>query len=135
MPTEPRVLADFEGTWNLTRQITHDTGARATFDGRAIWTPDAQGMQYRESGQLKMPGSPAMQAERRYLWRDPLEVYFADGRFFHQIPAMGGTAQHWCDPDTYLVQYDFEAWPAFSTVWQVTGPKKAYEMISHYRQC
>lgn len=130
-----RRLGDFEGAWHLERQIRHGAGAQARFRGRAVWTPVADGLSYRETGVLQMPGQAPMQAERRYLWRDGLAVYFDDGRFFHQVPAEGGTARHWCDPDSYVVQYDFSDWPAFSTVWEVSGPKKAYVMTSRYQRC
>ncbi|MEP2426114.1 MAG: DUF6314 family protein, partial [Tateyamaria sp.] len=122
------------GVWALHRTIRHGDGTRATFTGEAIWTPDPQGMIYREHGHLQMPASPPMQAERRYIWRAGVDVFFEDGRFFHHVPDGGGTAEHWCDPDTYNVTYDFAAWPSFSTVWQVTGPKKSYEMTSEYKR-
>ncbi|MDW3182138.1 DUF6314 family protein [Roseobacter sp.] len=127
-----RVLADFEGQWDLHRQIEHEGGQTAQFVGQAVWTPAAQGMVYRETGQLEMAGGPTMQAERVYLWGADLDVCFEDGRFFHRVPVDGGTARHWCDPDSYIVQYDFTRWPAFSTVWEVTGPRKAYRMVSQY---
>ncbi|MCV3271179.1 DUF6314 family protein [Roseobacter sinensis] len=129
-----RRLADFEGAWELTREIRHDAGAQAVFAGEAIWIPDEAGLLYRETGTLTVPGGAPMQAERRYLWRAGLRVYFEDGRFFHQVPATGGTAEHWCDPDAYTVCYDFSDWPAFSTVWRVEGPRKRYEMSSRYRR-
>lgn len=129
-----RVLADFEGVWVLNRVILQGSGGRATFEGQAVWTRAAEGLIYRETGALRMPGSPEMRAERCYCWRDGLAVFFEDGRFFHHVPATGGRARHWCDPDSYVVDYDFAGWPEFSTIWQVTGPKKRYEMTSHYRR-
>ena len=73
-----------------------------------------------------------MQAERRYLWREDLTVWFEDGRFFHQVPAEGGETGHWCDPDQYDVTYHFNDWPDFQVVWRVKGPAKDYRMVSHY---
>ena len=32
----------------------------------------------------------------------------------------------------YRVRYDFSDWPDWRTIWHVTGPRKAYEMVSHY---
>lgn len=130
-----RTLQDFVGRWRLTRQIRHAGGAQAEFSGHAVWQPDPQGLVYREAGLLQMHGSQPMQAERRYLWREGLCVYFDDGRFFHQVPERGGGTEHWCDPDAYAVNYDFSDWPAFSTVWQVRGPRKDYEMCSQYERC
>ena len=80
-----------------------------------------------------------MQAERRYLWREAgarVEVFFEDGRPFHSFdpdeprPA----ADHWCDPDSYSVHYDFSTWPAWTSEWQVSGPRKDYTMHSAYRR-
>ncbi|WP_299739306.1 DUF6314 family protein [uncultured Roseobacter sp.] len=134
MPTEvrARVLADFEGTWDLTRQIAHADGTEAHFEGQAVWAPDGQGLRYTETGRLQMAQGVVMQAERRYQWGPDLDVYFEDGRFFHRVPERGGVAEHWCDPDTYKVTYDFTHWPTFTAVWRVAGPKKSYTLHSQY---
>lgn len=129
-----RVLADFEGDWRLLREIVQADGGRASFAGVAVWRPDAQGLCYEERGLLQIPGQPAMQAERRYLWREDLSVWFDDGRFFHKVPPEGGATGHWCDPDQYDVSYDFSEWPRFSQRWRVRGPRKDYEMLSQYRR-
>ncbi|MEM9637919.1 MAG: DUF6314 family protein [Pseudomonadota bacterium] len=131
----PRILADFEGSWRLERHIAHADGTEARFDGVAVWSADSRGLAYHESGSLRITDAPAMQAERRYLWTADLDVYFEDGRFFHRVPDAGGEADHWCDPDRYVVRYDFSSWPAFTAVWQVSGPKKCYRLRSHYRRC
>lgn len=130
----PRVLGDFEGHWRLERAITHADGTEASFKGTAEWRAAPGGMIYHETGYLQMVQGPKMQAERRYQWGDDLDVYFEDGRFFHRVPALGGDATHWCDPDTYDVNYDFSKWPCFSALWRVRGPKKAYSMHSHYQR-
>lgn len=127
-----RVLSDFEGVWRVTRDIAHGDGARARFAGVARWVPVAEGLHYVERGEMRMPGHAPMQAERRYLWREDLSVWFEDGRFFHQVPETGGQAEHWCDPDMYRVRYDFADWPAFQATWEVTGPRKDYRMVSRY---
>ncbi|WP_187431256.1 hypothetical protein ROLI_027830 [Roseobacter fucihabitans] len=132
---KPRVLADFEGKWDLTRQITHDDGSQARFEGTALWTPDGLGMAYLETGLLEMAHATPMQAERRYHWGPDLDIYFEDGRFFHRVPAAGGDARHWCDPDTYDVTYDFTKWPRFKVIWRVVGPKKSYTLASLYHRC
>jgi len=102
---QARKLADFAGEWRIERQITHQTGPPARFIGTAEWRPAPGGMHYCEHGKLSLAGHPGMQAERRYFWHDDLRVDFDDGRFFHQVPPMGGTARHWCDPDMYIVRY------------------------------
>jgi len=129
---EGRELADFAGKWRLERQITHQGQPPAGFSGWATWAAAPGGMQYFELGELRLTGQPPMRAERRYFWHADLRVDFEDGRFFHQVPPEGGTARHWCDPDTYDVRYDFSGWPRFEVIWQVAGPAKQYAMVSRY---
>jgi len=131
MPTD-RTLADFAGHWDIARWITPDAGPTARFAGQAEWRPTGDGLAYAETGMLYLDGATSMRAERRYRWNADLRVYFDDGRFFHQVPAAGGQTEHWCDPDTYVVTYDFSAWPRFDTVWHVTGPRKSYRMASTF---
>ncbi|WP_299285849.1 DUF6314 family protein [uncultured Tateyamaria sp.] len=134
MPTE-RVLADFEGAWTLSRTITQNTGASATFEGRATWTGAGDdGLAYHETGLLHVPGAAPMKAERRYHWGPDLTVSFDDGQFFHSVPPQGGRATHFCDPDTYVVDYDFTKWPAFTATWTVNGPRKAYVMTTRFER-
>ncbi|TNF64106.1 MAG: trigger factor [Rhodobacteraceae bacterium] len=130
--TSGRCLADFEGTWTLSRRIIHEDGPVAAFEGEARWQPSGGGLDYSETGQLRMPGHAPINATRRYRWEEGLRVFFEDGRFFHAVPARGGQAHHWCDPDDYRVTYDFADWPVFTTTWAVRGPRKAYRMISRY---
>lgn len=127
-----RVLSDFEGKWQITRDIRPETGPSARFEGQGVWTPVADGLAYVERGVLKMDAVAPMQAERRYHWRPDLCVFFDNGRFFHQVPAVGGKTEHWCDPDTYKVTYDFSAWPCFDVTWDVQGPRKSYAMVSRF---
>jgi hypothetical protein len=129
-----RILRDFEGVWTLQRNIDQADGTNACFEGHATWSPQGAGMRYHEIGTLQMENAPAMQAERKYTWTSELDVYFEDGRFFHTVPATGGTSEHWCDPDTYRAIYDFKDWPEFSVKWQVSGPRKAYSMHASYRR-
>lgn len=130
----PRRLSDFEGVWQLSRQITHAGAPPAQFDGRAVWTPTDAGMDYVETGTLVIMGQGRFTAERRYRWAPDLSVYFDDGRFFHHVPATGGPTGHWCDPDQYDVVYDFTDWPRFQVTWEVSGPRKAYHMVSLYQR-
>ncbi len=128
----PRELSDFEGRWTLTRQVFHANAPDARFEGEAVWTPDAAGLAYEETGRLIVNGHAPMSTSRRYNWRAGLDVYYEDGRFFHSVPPLGGRAQHWCDPDDYVVEYDFADWPQFSADWRVKGPRKDYRMLSRY---
>ncbi|MEO9685293.1 MAG: DUF6314 family protein [Tateyamaria sp.] len=127
-----RCLADFIGAWDIARKIVPAHGPSAEFAGQGVWTPTATGAEYAETGVLTMPGATPMTAERRYVWGQDLSVYFDDGRFFHRVPACGGTATHFCDPDTYGVEYDFEGWPTFTVSYAVHGPRKDYVMRSTY---
>ena len=63
-----------------------------------------------------------------------IAVFFADGRAFHRFVPAADTveADHWCDPDTYKVRYDFSRWPVWQAEWRVTGPRKDYVMQSVY---
>ncbi|MFT6024776.1 MAG: hypothetical protein ACI9PY_002908 [Ascidiaceihabitans sp.] len=128
-----RVLSDFIGRWTIARQISHVGAGTAVFSGHADWTPSHDGLNYLETGVLEIAGHPAMQSQQSYRWEADLNVYFADGRFFHKVPATGGMTQHWCDPDAYSVDYDFADWPNWSTRWQVQGPRKNYQMTTQYR--
>jgi len=131
-------LSDFEGTWHLSRRIEdRRAGQTGHLDGRARFTAAEDDWHYSETGTLRLPGQAEMQAERRYLWRGAgafIEVLFNDGRPFHVFdPAKPRpSAQHWCDPDSYRVRYDFTNWPDWSAEWHVTGPKKDYSMHSLY---
>ena len=131
------VLQEFEGLWRLERRISDALGPDAVFSGTARFTPDGQGLILDEAGRLDLAGQGAFQAERRYLWRPDgagVAVFFADGRDFHRFdPGQGAAvADHWCDPDTYKVRYDFSLWPRWQAEWRVTGPRKDYTMLSVY---
>ncbi len=132
-------LSDFLGKWSLRRDIDdRAAGARLRFAGIAEFTPRGQGLAYAERGLLEVPGQPPMQAERHYFWRaEPpgIAVTFADGTPFHAIaPELRPEARHECGADSYAVRYDFSRWPDWRAVWRVTGPRKAYVMISRYRR-
>ena len=126
-----RVLSDFIGRWRITRDITPASGPSARFEGYGTWAEDGE---YLEVGTLTLAGQPPMNAERRYRWDAELNIYFDDGRFFHQVPASGGEAAHWCDPDQYDATYDFTQWPQWSCTWRVRGPRKDYTMTTQYRR-
>ena len=146
----PIDLGAFAGGWHIARRIEDARGPDGSFAGQALFTPDAAGLTYTETGILRL-GDTAFQADRRYLWRpDPppeavpdtaapaparIAVLFADGRPFHSFD-LGPTASahHGCDPDSYAVTYDFTDWPCWTSRWQVTGPRKDYVMTTQYRR-
>ena len=126
-------LKDFQGRWRFERQIDHADGDPATVTGRAVFTPVDEGLRYDETGELRLNDGPPMTATRSYLWHEGGVVLFEDGRDFHIIPDTHATATHLCGDDTYVVRYDFSAWPNWTSQWTVTGPKKSYVMITTYR--
>lgn len=127
-----RVLSDFEGRWTFERVVEHAGGDRAKVTGTATFTRVGTVLVQDEVGQMSINGARPFSATRRYLWREGLEMRFEDGRFFHIVPASGGTAEHWCDPDHYAVRYDFSLWPNWTAVWTVRGPHKNYRMVTRY---
>jgi hypothetical protein len=127
----PRRLADFLGDWSLSREIVHDDGTRARFVGRACWRTEGAGALQEETGVLEMAGQ-GFAAQRRYLWAEDLDVRFEDGRFFHRVPPLGGPVSHLCPPDHYAGVYQFAGWPDWEVRWRVSGPRKAYVMVSRY---
>ena len=126
-----RVLTDFEGAWQFDREITHADGTVARARGMAQFTPDNDGLAYRETGEIDVNGQ-VLTFERAYQWQADLSVHFDDGRYFHAVPPNGGQATHFCDPDTYVVTYDFVGWPTWIAKWAVSGPKKDYVMQTRY---
>ena len=127
-----RLWSDFVGSWELVRDITHADATRARFSGTAVFRPVETGLDYTEAGLLKVGNAAPMTASQRYHWDRDLTVWFDDGRLFHHVPAFGGAVEHWCDPDTYVGNYDFSDWPAFSIRWDVRGPRKAYQSVSRF---
>lgn len=131
-------LEDFAGRWSISRTIEdRRQGQTGRFEGHALLAPDGAGLFYRETGTLQIGASAPMQADRSYLWRavnGRIALLFDDGRPFHSFDpaASDPQADHWCDPDTYRVAYDFGQWPNWSAKWDVTGPRKDYEMTSTY---
>lgn len=127
-------MGDFAGRWKLVRHITPAEGAVAHFEGTAVWSAARRGLICSEKGLVTLEGHVPMRAERRYLWAPDLRVYFDDGRYFHQVPPLGGPADHWCDPDQYDGEYDFSDWPGFRVIWDVKGPHKDYRSVSQYQR-
>ncbi|MEL6643966.1 MAG: DUF6314 family protein [Pseudomonadota bacterium] len=134
----PSDLMDFAGIWRIHREIDFtDRDTHARFLGEASLTPHGTGLIYSETGELRLGQAPPMRAERRYLWEPSdtggIATFFDDGRPFHVFTLNAASqATHKCPPDTYRVAYAFHDWPAWTATWAVTGPKKAYTMVSLY---
>jgi hypothetical protein len=127
--------AAFEGEWRITRVITDRAGGpEGRFAGMARFTRAPFGLLYVEEGELRL-GETAFRATREYRWvfgEGAVEVFFADGRFFHAFGLDATEAEHLCGEDMYRVTYDFWRWPEWEAVWDVTGPRKDYAMRSLY---
>lgn len=130
----PSLAALCAGPWDLHRSIAHADGTQATFTGKATWTMTGQGRRARceEVGTLEIANSAPVTAHQTYIWDKDLNVYFQDGRFFHQVPRHGGPVLHDCPPDTYCGSYTFADATCFVVEWQVNGPRKSYLMHSRY---
>ena len=133
-------LQAFAGSWEIDRDIEDVRDRRiGRFTGVATFTPDRDGLRYREEGRLVLGDAPPMTATRDYLWRDAgsgtIEVRFGDGRLFHCFVAdePAPAAEHDCPPDRYRVRYDFGRWPRWRAEWRVTGPRKDYGLVSRFR--
>ena len=134
----PKTAAGFVGRWAVSRDIRHADGLTGTFAGTATIVAAGPGrFTYDEDGTLTLGASEPLRATRRYLWRaagQGINISFADGAPFHRVDLSGPRTAtvHLCDPDRYAVAYDFTGWPVWTARWDVTGPRKAYEMTSTY---
>jgi len=125
------------GNWHVDRTLLDRAdGSRGTFTGVVRFTEtDDGGLRLREEGTVQWNpagGAPFTgPASREYLLRpaatpDAMDMFFPDGRPFHRI-GFGGQDHrdtHWCDPDTYRVDYTKIGPDEFHYRWDVTGPAK-----------
>ncbi|MDV7143922.1 DUF6314 family protein [Tropicimonas sp. TH_r6] len=136
----PTGLTDFEGSWQMEREIDdRRAGETLRLTGRAVLVRARGGLDYTEHGRLTLGDGQVVEAERRYHWRAEdggVAVDFPDGRFFHAFALAGAPplAHHFCDPDSYDVRYNFVDWPLWRARWRVTGPRKDYLMETRYRR-
>lgn len=136
MGAHPFTTDGLAGHWRLERRIDDRRGGGvAHLDGRAEFAPQSSGLVYRETGRLTLPDGQSFEARQSHLWRFPsrdrVEVYFADGRFFHDFAPGAPEAEHLCGDDLYRVRYAFDA-AGWSTLWQVTGPRKDQSLLTRY---
>ena len=118
-------LDAFAGDWRVDRVIEDVRAGRAgRFEGRAWFTPDAEGLAYLEQGVLTMEGSGGFAASRRYHWRDggagTIEVRFADGRLFHRFYAdepLPGPASGEKPPRSPAVRNLSQFWATRGPIW------------------
>ncbi|MFY1676145.1 DUF6314 family protein [Streptomyces sp. WMMC905] len=138
----PDTLEYLTGRWRAERHV-RDVAADITgrFEGTALLSPPADasaGLVYRETGRFAWRGT-TRRAERTLWFRpaaDPgaAEVFFADGRPFHDLDLRGGLhrAEHPCAADHYRGEFtvlDADRWRA---VWRVRGPAKDLSLTTEY---
>jgi hypothetical protein len=128
----------FTGQWQLDRRIDDRLNGRSgTFRGTAELLPRPGGLTYLEQGDLQIGNADPLKAGRTYLWRFQsavIDVFFADGRFFHSFdPAQARMrAEHACDPDHYVVDYQFVSEGEWRQSWTVVGPRKNYRLENRF---
>ncbi len=134
-------IEDLTGRWRVRRRIEDRlAGAEARLDGVANFARDGSGLTYREGGRLTLPGGQVLETHRCYRWRfgpgDQITVHFEDGRPFHHIDATAPERQvvHPCGEDLYRGHYGVEAGWAWSSVWEVKGPRKDQRLVTTYRR-
>ena len=130
---------DFAGAWVLQRTIKdRHLGQVGDFCGTAEMRARGDaGLSYTETGRVRFGDGPELTATREYVWAfdaGGVAVAFADGAPFHRFMPVdaGAGTDHSCGDDFYRVQYDFTAWPLWSAVWTVSGPRKDYTSVSRY---
>ena len=111
-------------------------GVIGEFWGECDFIPDGAGLICREQGVLRFRGAD-YHSGRVSLWRFPgqgrIEVYYEDGRPFHDFPTDKPVATHLCGEDNYRVSYDFGT-DTWLSRWEVMGPAKDYVMTTRYRR-
>lgn len=126
--------AGLVGAWAIVRRIEDRRGPDGRFAGTGVFSPDGDGLIWRESGVLTIGAAAPFRAAQRHLWRfaagGGVTVLFADGRAFHGFDPDAPEAEHDCPPDLYRVAYAFDPPDRWRATWRVTGPRKNYRMVS-----
>jgi len=125
---------DFEGSWDVRRLIVdHLSGAVHRFEGTAIVSASA----FVEAGVVRY-GATAFKANRRYTLAPGIygpDVAFPDGRPFISLgEGASQSVRHLCGADDYRGRFFFRDGNAWVEAWRVTGPRKRYASLAHYRR-
>ncbi|MEQ9325744.1 MAG: DUF6314 family protein [Rhodospirillales bacterium] len=120
-----------EGDWRIERRIDdRKLGETGTLAGVASFTPDADGLDYSETGTLHI-GSYSGIAERRLRFRrggppETADIRFPDGRHFYRLDLGRGEwqARHDCPPDIYRLATLVTDASCWRQEWIVSGPRK-----------
>ncbi len=130
-----------EGDWRIERCINdRKLGETGTLVGVASFTPDADGLDYSETGTLHI-GNYSGIAERRLRFRrddtpGKADVLFPDGRHFYSLDLGSGEghALHDCPPDIYRVSTIATDVGGWRQEWLVTGPRKDQTITTIFRR-
>lgn len=132
--------AFLSGRWEIARRIRDRRGGvEGAFLGEAGFSPRGEGLDYLEEGEMKL-GQSEGRAFRRYRYDFPergrAEVFFEDGRFFHDL-RFGHEpwrVRHDCPPDLYAGRFRLSGLEEWQAIWLVRGPRKLHLLESRYRR-
>src|SRR3546814_323510 len=130
-PAGPAMLI---GNWCVERKIIDQRGGgMLVFVGHAVITESA----FDEYGELQMAGS-RLDSRRHYrvsMEDECAQVLFPDGSPFIRLAREPSQhVVHHCGDDTYRGQFFVSDTDRWVEVWSVTGPKKRYRSITHFRR-
>jgi hypothetical protein len=129
--TGQALLGWLTGEWSVARDINDGDGA---FHGVAAFTPQDDGtLRWHETGELTLDGA-TLPAYRTLTIDAGGQVRFDDGRPFHQLTLVGGTADafHPCGPDAYDGRYEIVDDDTLDVTWRVVGPGRDDTIVSRY---
>ncbi|MFF4694589.1 DUF6314 family protein [Streptomyces chattanoogensis] len=138
----PDAAAYLAGGWRIERTV-YDlrSGTEGSFRGTADFRPDAAGagLLHTEEGELTWGGTvhPASRTLRLRPRPDgTAEVFFADGRPFHDLDLHTGRwcAVHPCAADRYRGTFTVVTADEWRLEWRVGGPAKDQLLRSVYRR-
>jgi hypothetical protein len=135
----PNLKAFLLGRWELDRLIVDRAGGMTgRLQGHASFTSASRGLWYEERGTLTF-GQHRGTAEQTYFFEFPegdarATVRFRDGHLFHSLDLRDGEdrARHDCDLDLYEGLFIAFGPAAWRSEWNVTGPRKDYDLVTTY---
>ena len=126
------------GRWTVERTLEDAALGAGAFAGEAVFTPDGDGLLWRERGRLRLGAydGPAERTLRIVPDGEAWLVRFADGRPFHPLDLRGGTwaVVHPCGEDRYEGDYRVAGPDELEVRWRVRGPAKDARIASRYRR-
>jgi hypothetical protein len=122
-------LVFLAGRWSIRRHLLdRSSGTEGIFTGTTTFTPDDGGLRWDEEGTVSWPSfrGPASRSYRITAQDTTMVVHFPDGRVLCRLDLRSGRAhdEHWCSPDTYLVDFRIPSYGTIEYSWDVTGPAK-----------